>query len=433
MGDYRGSLVTVRMTRLDSYERGLLEGAAGAGAALAMRVVVESARVLGATGLVPIRSAHIDSCLYHGDSGTLFAERLAGLGARVSVPTTLNVGALDLLHARVARLDPAARTMAHRLMSAYVAMGARQTWTCAPYQAGHRPAAGDDVAWGESNAVAFCNSVLGARTNRYGDFLDICAAITGRAPQTGLHLPQNRVARVLIDATGVPPAFWRDDAAFPILGAWLGRAVGQQVAAIEGIGHPTEDQLKALGAAAASSGAVGLFHLIGVTPEAPTRAAAFGNCPPEGIIPLDLAALAKTRASLSTVDRMAGDPIDAVAVGSPHLSSDELRSLDRLLGHRQCSKPLYACTGRHSLDALHGEGVIERLRGRGVTVVVDTCIVVTPVLPAESGVLVTNSGKFAHYARPNTGYDVVFATLSECIESAVRGSLHLDPDDWHAT
>jgi predicted aconitase len=418
---------------LDSYERGLLEGAGGGGAALAMRVLVESARVLGAKRLVPIRSAHIDSCLYHGDSGTLFAERLVELGARVAVPTTLNVGALDLLHAGLTRLEPAARSMAHRMMMSYLAMGARQTWTCAPYQAGHRPRAGEDVAWGESNAVAFCNSVLGARTNRYGDFLDICAAITGRAPLTGLHLPENRLARILIDASAVPKSFWRDDIAYPILGAWWGRAVGQQVAAIEGIGHPTEDQLKALGAAAASSGSVGLFHVIGVTPEAPSRAIAFGNLPPQRIITLDLGALAASRAGLSSTSRSAGEPIDAVAIGSPHLSSEELRTLDRLLGNRRCSKPLYACTGRHALDALRPEGVIERLRNRGVTVVVDTCVVVTPVLPEGAGVLVTNSGKFAHYAPQTTGYDVVFASLAECIESAVRGSLHLDPDALHAT
>lgn len=421
------------MVNLDSHERGLLDGAGGAGAALAMRVVVESARVLGASRLVPIRSAHIDSCLYHGDSGTLFAERLVSLAARVSVPTTLNVGALDLLHAGLVRLDPATRQMAQRLMAAYVAMGARQTWTCAPYQAGHRPAAGEDVAWGESNAVAFCNSVLGARTSRCGDFLDICAAITGRAPQTGLHLPENRLAKVLIDATGIPPTFWRDDVSFPILGAWLGRAVGQRVAAIEGIGHPTEDQLKALGAAAASSGAVGLFHVIGVTPEASSREIAFGNSPPEEIIRLDPEALAKARAGLSTTRRSAGDPIDAVAIGSPHLSVEELRTLDRLLGDRRCSKSLYACTGRHTLQALRNDGLIERLSIRGVVIVVDTCIVVTPVLPGGGGVLVTNSGKFAHYARPNTGYDVVFASLTECVESAVRGSLHLERQEAHAT
>jgi hypothetical protein len=411
---------------LDSHERGLLEGAGGDGAALAMRVVVEAARVLGAAALVPVRSAHIDSCLYHGDSGTLFAERLLSLGARVAVPTTLNVGALDLLHAGIARLGPAAQKMAERLMTAYVAMGARPTWTCAPYQAGHRPAAGEDVAWGESNAVAFCNSVLGARTNRYGDFLDICAAITARAPRTGLHLPQNRLARILVDATAVPRGFWRDDVAFPILGTWLGRTVGQRIAAIEGIGRPTEDQLKALGAAAASSGSVGLFHVIGVTPEAPSRAVAFGNSPPEQIIQLDVAALTSARASLSTARVSAGDPIDAIAIGSPHLSIDELRALDRLLGDHRCSKPLYACTGRHAIDALRGEELIERLSIRGVIVVVDTCVVVTPVLPPGGGILVTNSGKFAHYAPSNTGYDVVFASLAECIESAIRGLLHLE-------
>jgi hypothetical protein len=413
--------------KLDSDEEGLLEGAAGEGVALAMRVVVESARVLDAKRLVRIHSAHIDSCLYHGDSGTLFAERLVSLGARVAVPTTLNVGALDLLHAGVARLDPSARTMAHRLMRAYVAMGARPTWTCAPYQAGHRPSAAEDVAWGESNAVAFCNSVLGARTNRYGDFLDICAAIAGRAPQTGLHLPENRLARILVDATGVPETFWSHDIAFPILGTWLGRAVGQRVAAIEGVGHPTEDQLKALGAAAASSGSVGLFHVIGVTPEASSHSAAFGDCPPEHVIRLDLATLATARAALSTANRIAGDPIDAVAIGSPHLSVDELRALDRLLGNRHCGKPLYACTGRHALEALREEGLVDRLVDRGVIVVTDTCIVVTPILPLGTGVLVTNSGKFAHYAPQNTGYDVVFASLTECVESAVGGSLHLDP------
>jgi predicted aconitase len=415
---------------LDSHERGLLEGAAGEGAALAMRVLVEAARVLGANRLVPIRSAHIDGCLYHGDSGTLFAERLVDLGARVAVATTLNVGALDLLHPRLARLEPPASDMAQRLMTAHIAMGARPTWTCAPYQAGHRPSAGEDVAWGESNAVAFCNSVLGARTNRYGDFLDICAAITARAPLTGLHLPQNRLATVLIDARAVPASFWREDIAYPILGAWWGRAVGQEVAAIEGIGHPTEDQLKALGAAAASSGSVGLFHVIGVTPEAPSRRIAFGNRAPERTLSLDLAALATARAGLSTANRIAGDPIDAVAIGSPHLSSEELSRLDRLLGERRCRRPLYACTGRHALAALQETGVIERLIGRGVVLVTDTCIVVTPVLPPGGGVLVTNSGKFAHYAPQNTGYDVIFASLAECIESAVCGSLHLDADGW---
>jgi len=416
---------------LDREEQHLLSGAEGDGTALAMRIVACAARVLQAENLTPIHAAHIDGCLYHGDSGVLFAERLVALGARVRVPTTLNVGAIDLLHGDRDRLEPAAKDMARRLMNAYVAMGAKPTWTCAPYQAGHRPRRGEDVAWGESNAVAFCNSVLGARTNRYGDFLDICAAITGRAPRTGLHLPENRVATVLVDATGIPQPYWNQDIAYPVLGTWLGHVVGERVAAIEGIGHPSEDQLKALGAAAASSGAVGLFHVIGTTPEAPSLEVAFGNRPPSEVIRLDPSTLENVRLTLSSVRLEAGDAVNAVAVGSPHLSKAELLLLDRLLGNRQCAIPLYACTGRHVVNEFSAED-LRSFVDRGVILVADTCIVVTPILPRSSGVVVTNSGKFAHYTPSNTGYDVVFANFRDCIESAVTGSLQLTPSFPHA-
>jgi predicted aconitase len=411
--------------RLETRDNDLLAGARGEGAALAMRILVETARLLGAPELIDIGSAHIDGCLYHGESGVLFAEKLVADGARVCVPTTLNVGALDLIHAGRDRMAPEERVKAQRMQSAYVAMGCKPTWTCAPYQAGHRPALGQDVAWGESNAVAFCNSVLGARTNRYGDFLDICAAITGRAPRTGLHVASRRLATVLIDASRVPRLFFKQDIAYPIVGAWLGREVGDDIAALAGLGHPTEDQLKALGAAAASSGSVGLFHVIGVTPEAATQEMAFGGALPKRTVRLDLEMLQQARAALSTVNLPAGSPIDAVAIGSPHLSAEELLQVDRLLGDRQCSVPLYACTGRHALTRIAQDGVDRALSERGVVLIADTCIVVTPILPSNGGVLVTNSGKFAHYTPANTGYDVVLANLEECIDSAVAGRLQL--------
>lgn len=409
--------------QLTDAERAMLDGGAGAGTALAMRVLVKTAELLGARDLTPIGSAHIDGCLYHGDSGTLFADRLVEQGATVAVPSTLNVGSLDLIHHRRDRLDAHAAAMARRMMQAYVALGCRQTWTCAPYQAGHRPAPGEDVAWGESNAVAFCNSVLGARTNRYGDFLDICAAITGRAPRTGLHLPENRHATIAVDASRLPAGFWADDAAWPILGAWLGRTAGAGVAAFTGVPRTGEDQLKALGAAAASSGAVGLFHIVGLTPEAPDADTVFGGVPPVETITLDMAMLRDARARLSTSDARPGAAIDAVAIGSPHLSAAELRSVGRMLGGRRCAVPIYACTGRHALAEIREEAWEDRLARQGVVVVADTCIVVTPILPKSSGLLVTNSGKFAHYTPGNTGYDVVFATLADCVESAVAGRL----------
>ncbi len=141
-----------------------------------------------------VTRAHIDSCLYHGQVGLDFAERLLAGGASVTVPATLNVSSLDLLHPELVLLDDETRGRARRLMDAYVAMGCRPTWTCAPYQLPDRPAFGEHVAWAESNAIVFANSVLGARTNRYGDFIDICAAVTGRVPDHGLHTDEGRRA-----------------------------------------------------------------------------------------------------------------------------------------------------------------------------------------------------------------------------------------------
>ena len=161
-----------------------------------MQLVIAAGKAVGATELLDISGAHIDSCLYHGQASLDFAERLSAAGATVAVPATLNVSSLDLLHPDLYRGDPDTARRARALMDAYVAMGCRPTWTCAPYQLASRPTLGEQVAWGESNAIVFANSVLGARTNRYGDFLDISCAITGRAPATGLHTDEGRLATV---------------------------------------------------------------------------------------------------------------------------------------------------------------------------------------------------------------------------------------------
>ncbi|MBL8834909.1 MAG: aconitase X catalytic domain-containing protein [Alphaproteobacteria bacterium] len=416
---------------LSAGDRAVLAGRDGPAAAMALRIVAETARMMGAPRLIDIASVHVDGCLYHGDSGTAFVERLVADGGRVKVPTTLNVGALDLMHPDRVNFDPARRAMARRMMDAYAALGCAPTWTCAPYQAGHRPARGSDVAWGESNAIVFCNSVLGARTDRYGDFLDIAAALCGRAPYGGLHRPENRVATVLVDASALSPALRAEAALYPVLGAWLGRTVGTAIAAIEGLSGPIdEDRLKALGAAAASSGAVGLFHVVGVTPEAPDRAAAFGGNPPREIIALTGAMLRDARAGLSSAAVRGDAAIDAVAVGSPHFSLDEFAALDRLLDGRVARAPIYACTGRHVVDRLEADGRRAALEACGVILVVDTCVVVAPILPARGGLLMTNSGKFAHYTPANTGYDVAYGSLADCVASALAGRLVRDESLW---
>ncbi len=412
---------------LTERERAIADGADGAAAAMAMRILAETGRLLGAPRLIPVVSAHIDGAVYHGDSGVHFGERLRAGGATVAVPTTLNVGGLDLVNHTV-RQTTHGHDMALRLMRAYEAMGCRPTWTCAPYQAGHRPKTGEQVAWGESNAVAFCNSVLGARTNRYGDFLDICCAILGRAPDYGLHRDENRRATVLVDVGALPDRLKRLDVLYPVLGYWYGQSIGTAIGVVAGLSSDmTEDQLKAFGAAAASSGAVGLFHIAGVTPEAPTVEAALGNLRPRSVIRLDPADLRAIRDRLSNAT---ASRIDAVALGSPHFSNEEFRQLEALLVGRRVGIPFFVCTGRELVRKLEAEGRAATLKDSGVTIVADTCVVVAPILPEKTGVLMTNSGKFAHYTPSNTGYGVIYGSLEDCVESAMTGAVQRDERIW---
>ena len=405
---------------LTTEDRALLSGGDGEATALAMRILVSAAELLRARSLVQITSAHIDGCLYHGDGGVEFAETLVAAGGQVAVPTTLNVGALDLLHPGSVRADQSKTSMARRQMDAYVSMGAQPTFTCAPYQIGHEPGVGEQIAWGESNAIAFANSVLGARTERYGDFLDACCALTGRAPLYGLHIAKNREAKVVVDVTAVPGALKDQDVFYPVLGTWLGLEIGREIPLIVGLPPTvTRDQLKALGASAASTGAVALFHVLGVTPEAPTLDAVISKDGPVRQIALKPDMVRRALGRLTTAD--AAEQIDAVAVGSPHFSITEFEALLKLIRGRCFAVPFYACTARATLRDLERRGDLHVLREAGVEIVADTCVVVTPILPESGSVLMTNSGKFAHYGPSNTGYDVVYGSLEDCVESALTG------------
>src|ERR687892_799594 len=221
--------------RLVDRDRAMLGGAQGEAARLAMEIVVAMAESVGAERLVDIASGHIDGALYHGKVSLDFAERLVAGGGRVRVPTTLNVGSLDLLHPGLYRGDEDTARAGRRLMELYAEMGCRPTWTCAPYQKDARPAFGEHVAWAESNAIVFANSVLGARTDRYGDFIDICAAITGRAPYAGLHRDEERPATLVLRLDGIPSRLLSSDALYPVLGHVAGQVAGAAVLAIVGL------------------------------------------------------------------------------------------------------------------------------------------------------------------------------------------------------
>jgi len=396
-----------------------------------MRLVVRAAEATGATELLDVTRAHVDSCLYHGQASLDFVNRLVDGGARVTIPTTLNVGAVDLLHPELNRGDPRTTERGRLLMDRYRALGARPTFTCAPYQlADARPALGEQVAWGESNAIAFCNSVLGARTNRYGDFLDIAAAITGRVPHAGLHLTDARRATLVLSlGADVPDALRDADVLFPVLGIVVGRRAGSSVAVVDGLpARQPEDRLKALGAAAASSGSVAMFHVVGSTPEAPTLGDALQGRDPEAAEVIGLEELRAARDELTTTTD--AERPAAVSLGTPHASGAELERYAALIGDRQVHAEVecVVSTGRDVLTD-HAD-VAGRLRAAGVELLVDTCSYVAPILRNGRGPVMTDSGKWAYYAPGNLGASVVFGSARECIESAVAGRLVRDVDLW---
>ena len=412
-----------------------LDGGDGPAVRLAMRVVVRLAEALGAEELLDISAAHVDSCLYHGRAPLDFAERLAADGATVIVPTTLNVSSLDLLHPDLYRGDPEEGLLARRLMDAYVGMGCRPTWTCAPYQLEERPAFGEQIAWAESNAIAFANSVLGARTDRYGDFVDICAAVTGRAPAAGLHLDENRRATVVFRLGGLAPELYTSSLLPHVLGTLIGAVVGNRVPVIDGLPDPPgEDWLKALGAAAASAGSVGMFHVVGATPEAPTLDAALGGHQPAEVVVVAPDDLRRTRDRLNTarLDGATGDALATVSLGTPHYSVAEFGRFVEALGGRRVHPEVdvYISTGRGVLSEVEERGWAEILRSVGVTIVTDTCTYVTPILADTTGPAMTDSAKWAYYAPGNLGVEVVLGSTSECAESAVAGRVVLDEAIW---
>ena len=390
------------------------------------------APLYGASSLLSITRAHIDGVILTGSAGLEFAERLADLGGQVSVPTSLNVMSMDRQRSRELRLDADFAAKAHRLGAAYLRMGARPTFTCAPYQTENAPTFGEQIAWSESNAVAFANSVIGARTNRYGDYLDICCALTGRAPAAGLHLDEPRLATVVVELESMTPELPLRDDFYPVLGYLLGSLVANEVPVVNGLdSQPTEDQLKGMAAAAASSGEVTMFHIVGVTPEASTLGEALGGRQARRKVPVSIDDLRRTREMLTTTT---GSRVDVVAFGSPHCSLAECRALAALMAGRRASDgvEVFVTTSRAVRDLLARSGELALLEDFGARVTADTCIVVAPLVKPNAEVLMTNSAKYAHYGPGLLGVDSVFATTEECVASAIAGRVIRAEGPWAA-
>ena len=417
---------------LSDLDRALLSGERGPAAQMAMRILVRMAELQGAGEMLSISQAHIDSTIYLGQASLDFAEKLAKFGAKVAVPTSLNVSGLDECHWQEWPVLADYAEKAQRQMAAYQSMGTVPMWTCAPYQTDMAPKFGQQIAWGESNAIVFANSVIGARTERYPDLLDACCAITGRVPALGLHLTENRAGQILLRLRDVPAKLQSDDTFYPVLGMLVGKLAGDRIPVITGIEVvPAQDQLKNFGATAASSGAVALFHMVGVTPEAPTVEAAFQNTTPQQTFDIDLAALRAARAELTTA---AGPLLDMVVLGSPHFSLAEFQQLAPLVQGRHAHPRVQflVTTSRLMAERAKESRVLQPLLAFGARITVDTCILASPMLPKTIKTLMTNSGKYAYYAPGLLSTQMVFGSMSDCVESAVAGRVVRDESLWTA-
>ena len=395
-------------------ERAMLAGEHGPALQKAMEIIVALGTIYGAAELVPVTSVQVAGVSYKnlGQAGLDFLREWAAQGARVRVPTTLNPAGMDLRAWRELGFPQDFARQQLAVVEAYRAMGISPTCSCTPYLVGNVPGFGEHVAWAESSAVSFANSVLGARTNREGGPSALAAALTGRTAAYGLHLDENRRARCLVDVR----CPLRSGADFGALGYLVGKMVRNAVPYFRLSTLPSPPPLtlplKTLGAAMAASGAVALYHVEGVTPEAQRGEMLAPDA--ERVIIEDLSpAYAALNAPV--------EQIDLVSIGCPHASLAEIAQVADFVRGRRLRTQLWVTTARRTREQAAAEGWVQIIEAAGGRVVADTCTVVTPLQALGIRSLATNAAKTACYAPAHSGVQVRFGTLEQCLEAAIIG------------
>ncbi|WP_307330406.1 cis-3-hydroxy-L-proline dehydratase [Pseudomonas lini] len=406
---------------LSEQDRKMLAGDQGKAAQVAMQVVLRMADLQGASELINVTQAHIDGCIYTGPASLKFAEQFVEWGAKVVVPTTLNSISVDQRRWRTLGVDPEFGEPASAVGTAYMAMGARMSYTCAPYLLESAPKAGEQIVWAESNAVVYANSVLAARTLKYPDYLDICIAITGRAPLSGCHLDEHRKPQLKIQVT-LPDEL--DDAFYPLLGYHVGLLSGKRIPVVFGLedAAPSLDNLKAFSAAFGTTSGAPLFHIAGVTPEA--LDVDKPNFLGSGLELLTIAPVDLIQ-SWDSLNSASEPDVDIVSLGNPHFSLTEFQTLANLckgLVKAPGTAMVITC-GRAIYEQAIQNGYVAEIERFGAQIVNDTCwcMLGEPVIPPTAKNVMTNSAKFAHYAPGLVGRPVHFASLAGCVEAASKG------------
>jgi predicted aconitase len=398
--------------RLTREEEAALRGEKGPAVRKAMEILVALGEIYGAEELVPVSSVQVAGVSYGnvGQAGLEFLREWAQQGARVVVPTTLNPAGMDLEAWQELGIPEEYALSQLEVIEAYRAMGITVSCSCTPYLVGNSPALGEHVAWSESSAVSYANSVLGARTNREGGPSALAAAITGRTARYGLHLEHNRQARLVVEAT----CTLRSLADFSALGYMVGQRAVDKVPYFRlnaGV-QPGPEELKALGAAMAASGAVALFHVQGVTPESHER-----NVLAADASVINIESLEEGYESLDGPQR----GIDLVWIGCPHASLAEIERVADELAGRRLKAQLWITTARRVLDTARSRQLTDRIEACGGRIVADACLIGAPLRELNITSVATNSAKGTFYLRSHQGVQVRFGPLIQCVESAVAG------------
>ncbi len=392
----------------------MLEGDLGPGVAKAMEIIVALGRIYDAERLVPVSSVQVAGVSYRnlGEAGLEFLREWADQGAQARVPATLNPAGIDL---RAWEALGFSETFARRqalVVEAYERLGVRPTCTCTPYLIRNRPRLGEHVAWAESSAVSYANSVLGARTNREGGPSAMAAAIVGRTAAYGLHLDANRRASLRVEVD-CPLSTISD---FGALGYLVGQEALNRIPYFvdnkPGLATCTTTDLKALGAAMAASGAVALYHVAGITPEADR---------PDVLTPDHETFVVDDLAPAYNALNAQAREIDLVWFGCPHASLAEIRHVARLLERRPLTSALWITTARDTRERAVREGLVEAIEISGGRVVADMCVVVAPMQELRYRTLATSSAKGATYVPSHAGLLVRYGTVERCVEAAVTG------------
>jgi len=382
----------------------ILDGEKGEVMERLFRLLARLGDIYGADRMIPVGSVQVAGVSYKsiGDPGTEFLEDLASKGARVKVLTYLNPAGMDLENWKKLGFPEDFAKNQLRIMDAFKKMGIVVTSTCTPYLAGNLPRFREHIAWSESSAVSFSNSVIGARTNREGGPSALAAAICGVTPNYGLHLWENRQPNIKVKVD-VDLKYNSD---FGALGWYVGKQVKNKIPYFTGIKDANTDQLKALGAAMAASGAVALYHVEGLTPESDL-------VEKKGLDAFSVSTK-EIKESYDTLNT--GKKPDIVIFGCPHASLREIAALaDRLEGKR-LKKPVWICTSRMVKEAAERMGYNEIIAKAGGSIVADTCMVVSPIEKMGYKTTGVNSGKAANYLPGFCKQEVCFANIDDLVE-----------------